>query len=663
MVDDDLPDAIPAEPRTRKRRLAIGAALVVMVGVAGAASIMLPAQAVDRAARRTFDCVYAIGDSGEGDPADCRQSGAMLTLARTLPWTRDEARQEQAEVEEVVLDHLLRVASVRDFDVGLRDRAGRALVELYRGEYPPQRGRSLAGGFVVLAGAGAHELMVELASPQDSTHARSHTMRAALLLGDWEAAGRIAQGSSGGGGNKFAIEAMIVACILGDRQTAAAHLAEVDAMGDSPWFSRLQVEQHCGLPHAGEPPEGAAKIALSRVASLYEPGAIIDRESHPNRHNELGMTVARLALSQTDPIEWGQDQHDFQIELIDRIGLDDPDGLTVVLMRTRNELPGAGGPVIVAELEAGARRLAELAATAPIELELQRSGRSLHPRRSLVWGGFCLASMAAAERVWRGQLDEAQAIYQVARELAANEAFRPLARLGELPLLGLHARLDLQEALRIARSISDEELAATDPFVQVILRLQLALVHEQADELDRAVEPSAVAFGLLPSLPNTSMAGLGFDPGARWVHGALLFRAGREASLELEAPAEPRGHAMDGAAVFAYWWTAARADPAAQVGYRWRSGGHSTLWLPVEPWALSSALELLARSGPVDKRDLWLDVVSSDIRGDPLGLIRARLSAAEGLGDAVAVKRWREREAALLERLRDDRAAALYRLL
>ncbi|MFO7563183.1 MAG: hypothetical protein R6X02_11110 [Enhygromyxa sp.] len=42
---------------------------------------------------------------------------------------------------------------------------------------------------------------------------------------------------------------------------------------------------------------------------------------------------------------------------------------------------------------------------------------------------------------------------------------------------------------------------------------------------------------------------------------------------------------------------------------------------------------------------------------------RARATAAERLGDAAAAERWRRREAALLERLRDDRAAALYQML
>lgn len=561
-------------------------------------------------------------------------------------------------MEDVVLARQLRVASVRDFDVALRDRAGRALVELYRGEYPP---RGLNDPLAVLAFAGAHELVVELASPQGTTHDRHLAMRVALLLGDWEAALRIAQ-SSAADHFYFALEAMIVACILGDRQTATMRLAELDVMYPDAQLGTLLVEQHCDLSSAREPQDDATKTALSRVASLYEPGAIIARESSPNRHNELGMTVARLALAQTDPIEWSRDS---AIELIDRIGLDDPDGLTVVLMRTRDELTGAGGPVIIAEIEAGARRLAELAATAPIELELQPSGRHLRPRRSLLWGGFCLASMAATERLWRGQIDEARAIYWVARELAANDEFRELAPLAELPLLGLHDWLDPQEALRVARSISDEELAAAEPLVQEILRLALALIFERAGELDRAVELSAGAFELLDGQqPDVMRTGLGFELSARWVHGALLFRTGRETSLELEAPAELSGGALlDGGAVFAYWWTAAQADPAAQVDQRWRSDGHSRLYLPIEPWSLASALELLARSGPSDKRELWLDVVSSDIQADPLALVRGRLRAAERLGDAVAVERWREREAALVEQLRDDRAAALYRLM
>jgi tetratricopeptide (TPR) repeat protein len=619
-------------PRIRKRRLVIVAALVVAVGTAGAwASIELPARAIEQAMRQTLNCLKAIDASGEGDPADCRQqAGAMLTVAHALPWTREAARREQAEMEERVLEDQLLVASVRDFDVELRDRAGRALVDLHRGEYPPLRGSS-EGCFKPLAFAGAHELMVELASPQESPDDRNHALRAALLLGDWEAAGRIAR-SSAADHHDLALGSAIVACILGDRETAIAHLADLE--DDGPRFDSTLVRLHCDLPHATEPRD------------------IMDRESQPNGHSELGMTIARLALAQTDS----------QIELIERIGLDNPDGPPVFFfMRTRDELTGAGGPVIVAELEAGARRLAELAATAPLELGLQR------PRRSLLWGGFYLASMAAAERLWRGQLDEARAIYQVARELAANEELRPLASLTELPLLGLHARLDLQEALRVARSVSDEQLAALDPPDRVMLRLQLALVYEQAGELDRAVELSTSSFETQQQHPQQPQdmieTGLGFDVAARFVHGALLFRVGREASLELEAPDSPDGGALlDGGVVFAYWWAAARADPAARADHRWRAHGHSKLYVPLEPWSLASAFEVLARSGPNDKRELWLDVVSSDIDADPLARIRARLSAAERLGDAAAAERWREREAALQKRLHDDRAAALYRL-
>jgi tetratricopeptide (TPR) repeat protein len=633
-MDDDA-DLTPDRLRRKRRRLII-AAVVVVVGVGGYwSTTTLPKYAVARAKQSTLDCVNAIYDSGEGDPADCRPSGAGFWLARTLPWTRDSARQEHAEIEALVLEHQLEVASVRDFDVELRDRAARELVALHRGEHPPQE--PLSGPFVRLDEAGAHELMVELASAEDSTLARNRALRRALLLGQWDAAGSIARTSAAADLSfdlGFAYNAAIVACILGDRETATARLQEAEHELETTVLQSLTgglIALHCDLPSSDKPAP-----------------------------SDMAVTVARMAVAQTEPIVLGERLH--EDDLLERIGTHEGEGLAPVLARTRDERPGA--QVIVADVEAGARRLAELAATAPSEHTFEFDGRTIRPRERLIWGAFCLASMATAERVWRGQLDEARAIYQLTRELSATEEFRTFGLGAELPVLGHHALFDLDEALRVARSVPADQLATTEPSLQAMFRIQLAVVYEQAGELERAIELTTGAVELLPQLPAHDITVTGIEAGTRWIHGSMLLRAGREASLHVKPPSELRGDFPSQEQIFAYWWTAALADPTAQVGQRWRTSGESKLWLGVEPWVLPYALELLARSAPAEHRDFWLDSVSADIGlVDPLTMIRGRATAAERLGDTAAVERWRAREAALLERLRDDRAAALYRML
>lgn len=663
MVDDEAEPLSTglddhARKRQRKLRLLIGTAVATAAGLGGYWLLTeLPERAVEQAKQRALDCVNAIYESGEGDPADCRQASAGLSLAGTLPWSREAARGEEAVIEALVLEYQLELASVRDIDVEARDQAARELIALHRGEQSPQR-----GALGKLDSAGANELMVELASAEDSTNERKLALRAALLLGDWEAAGRIAK-TSAAGDLGFGQNAAIVACILGDRETAAARLREADLAWreheNKPWLDVLLIEAHCGLLRASdEPLESYMASALQQAASLYEPGATLEESYHPH---DVAMSVARTAIAQRGPIAWDKDLRIRDVDLIERIDARQDLGLGLVAAGTRDERPGAGGPVIVAELEAGARRLAELSAAAPIEHTFEYNAQTIRPRESLAWGGFCLASVAAAERLWRGQIEEARAILAVANELAATDEFTSLRLKAELPMLGQYALLDPEAALRIARSVPDDELAATPAMAQVVFRIQLAFVYEQAGELERALEMSTGAVELLPRMPSGSLVSMGISAGAPWVHGALLFRAGREGSLEVEAPEDLR--AAEGPEVFAYWWTAALADPSAQVGHRWRAGGESKMWLPLEPWSIPSMLEVLARSGPADRREAWLDRVSADMFVDPLDMIRARAIAAERLGDAAAAERWREREAALLERLQDDRAAALYRML
>jgi hypothetical protein len=638
MIDDDDPTL--ARSRRKLRWLIITTA-VTAVGLGGfLLTVTLPKRAIERAHQDAIDCVNAIYETGEGDPADCRQSGAMFALARMLPWSRDRARQEQAEIEALVLEHQLDVASVRDLDIEVRDRAARELVALQRGDYPPRKSGSSA--FARIAEAGAHELVVELVSAEDSTWDRNRALQAALLLGQWEPAGSIAR-TSAAGDMRFARNAAIVACILGDRETATARLQE----GAIEWkeyettasLDGKVIALHCDLPPSDEPLDSFTAEFLHDVATLYQPGTTLD-----TRHLSqplLAMTIARMAVAQTEPLALGERLHEG--DLLDRIGTHHGGTLMPVLVHTRDERPSAG-PMIVAEIEAGARRLAELAATAHSEHTFEFDGLKIRPRERLIWGAFCLASLAATERAWRGQLDEARAIQALVRELAATEEFRTFGLGAELPVAGQYALLDFDEVLRVARSA--EQFESSEPTLADMFRIQLALVHEQAGEFDRAVELTAA------------------ETGARWVHGSMLLRAGREGELQVQAPSELRGSAPNAEVIFAYWWTAALADPAAQARHRWLAGGESKLWLGTEPWSLPFALELLARSAPAEHRDLWLDTVSADILlVDPLTMIRARATAAERLGDTAAVERWRGREAALLERLRDDRAAALYRML
>jgi tetratricopeptide (TPR) repeat protein len=658
--DPGSPADVAARRSRLRRRLLIGVGIVAAVGVGVGSAIGVAKLGITVAKQSASACIDAIYKSGEGEPADCRQRRVIFWLARTLPWTRDVARQEAADIESMVLEYQLDMAVLRDFDVASRDQAARELVELYRGEYVPDR--VLTTAFGKLDEVGARELMVEMVSEQDSSHARKRAMRAALELGDWEAAGRIAR-MSAADDYDVAQDAAIVACILGERETAAARMREADLgwreFKNEPLPDLLLIEVHCELPRTQELLDSFKRSAVQRLDDLYSPDAEIDVAY--NRH-EQGIQVARMAL-EAEPIAWGEDLGRHKVEFLHRMSESTTLELAPPLVRTREERPIADSPVIVTELEAGARRLAELFAAAPSEQTFEDYGNTVRPRESLAWGGFCLATMAAAERVWRGQLDEAREIYAVARELAATEDFRPFSPAGELPVLGLYAVLDPESALRVVRAVPDEQLAATPADVQVLLRVQFALVHEQAGEIDRAIELLAGAVELLPKLPAGDFMTPKLDAGARWVYGAMLFRTGRESSFSTQQPEDLRGRVPSASEAFAFWWTAAMADPTQQYQLRWQAGGESMLWMGLPSWALSSGLELLARGAPAEHRELWLDMAAADIHQNPLETIRTRASAAERLGDAAAVERWRAREAALVERLQDDRAAALWRML
>lgn len=627
MADAEATAATADDARKQQRKpvsLIVTLIATIAGGIGGSYWSLTEAEhELTRAGARAYECRNDLRNSGIGDPADCRQAGWRLSLAHMLPWTRDAARAEAIEIEANVLESELQVAAVRDLDVAARDRAARERVELAREGFKWEGSFNL---YSLLHDAGALELMVELASPDDDPHDRISFLLAAMELGDWAAAERIARMPAAGNETLAELSAL-VACILGDRETAATRLHEVDL--------DHTIARHCELPDA------------------------LEQDVHsqdPARH-ERAMHVARLAVAQS-PIAWREDLRKSEVALLEAIRTP-AGGLQPVVARTRYELLGAGGPVIVAELEDGARRLVELMATAPVEQQTDGGQQILRPRESLAWGAFCLATMAAAERLWRGQPEQARAIYELARELVAKPELG-ISASDELPLIGLYARLDPEAAMRVAQSVSVDEPGVT-PYLQTMRRLQLALVYEQAGELARALELSSAALEFRHDDTYNPEAWQ-IEADARWIHGALLIRAGREDTIVVRPPDALHYDRMNLEEVFNYWWTAALADPSAQALYRWRSDGDSHLSSSNEPWLLPVALELLARSAPAEHRELWLDVVSSDVYDDPLGKIRARLATAERLGDAAGIERWREREAALLARLRDDRAAALYRI-
>jgi hypothetical protein len=654
-----MPDEQHLRRSRLRRRLLIGVKIVAAVAIGVGSAFGVAKLGTKIAEQLASDCIGEIHESGEGEPDDCRQRRVGFWLARTLPWIRDEARQQAADIESTVLEYELDMAVMRDFDVAARDQAARELVELYRGEYKPDR--LITSAFGKLTQVGAREPMVEMASEQESSFDRHQAMRAALELGDWEAAARIAR-MSAADNYSLAKDAAIVACIVDDRETAAARLREADLA----WRKRqghvlpdiVLIAVHCELPRPDGLLDSFTTSSEKRLDGLYSPDAKLDKGYQ--RHDQA-MHVARMVL-QAEPIVWREDLDWQHIDLLESMTDSTTLELTPTFVRSRDERPDVDSPVIVTELEAGARRFAELFAAAPSEQRFE-NGNTIRPRESLAWGGFSLATTAAAERLWRGQLDEARAIYAVAHELAATEDFRPFLPIGELLVLGLYASLDPEAALRVVRSVSDEVLAATPATEQLLLRIQFALVYEQAGELDRALELMGGAVELLPQLPSGNVMAEGTHGSARLVHGALLFRADRESSLSMKQPEDVRGRSPNTSEAFAFWWTAALADPTQQYKLRWQASGESMLWLGLEPWALSSAFELLARCAPAEHRELWLDAVTSDISRDPLTMFRARASAAERLGDAAAVERWRGREAALLERLQNDRTAALYRML
>jgi hypothetical protein len=647
---------------------------------------MVPSCLIDRSRQAALDCVNEIYTSGAGEAADCDTAG-RLWWPKLVPWKREQALAAERWIESRVAEYSMDLAALRDLDRKARDGAARALLEREAGQ-APSPGSPDAIGLVRQAGA------VELAAAGLSgpPSARRSAIEAAVSLGDWAAAGRLAalpspplpplsdkasaeQRASHGTGFDWWLEQVRgpVLCLTGRAREGRAALAAAQtswtANGSPPRRPEEAARLLCGAKRGDIDAELRDWLDVL-VAGLGLPGSTLERRPPSPDAKERRWQVVSLLVSRAEP-----DLHRVLALIAPDLGdLFMPADVDVVLGTawTLVRPPTGVEPDAPVRLAAAAARLDAIAGRAPARL----AGDALrdeidpvvlaNPGKVLRWVAFFLDVRAAIELVRRGMKTEALASLARARaQLSAPSMAGDPAR--DLPMFliaPLHVAGDTDGALALCRELAGvESLGGGDALSRAMVSLNCALVRAGRGDWTGALADARALRELARSEAGQQSADLRrLTDDAEWLIAALAVRTGRGATLPGRRIDPRRTRLLSEIEDSLSHWTGAATAPAAtRAAWRWQAHGDAGPLYEVEH-ALPAAYYLVGAAAAGGDVELFLDATLGGGSSVPAHMA-ARAEAARWRGDAVAAALWERRLASYRAALRDDRAAVLAAIL
>lgn len=658
---------------TGQRPRALGWIVFVAAACGGLAALVMAAPSlvrdpVESEANAAIDCVNAQAERGEGDPHTCLESDTWASIAGMLQEeARVHAQERRAVVRRMAEKTALEFAAVRDFDPSARDDAARALLGATSATPDVQLYELVSANDL-----GAWEPVLEHADASDGEALTFDAVfDAAFMLGEPE---RLVPFARAHAHAKKApdfnrVRAAALLCWLGERDAAAEAISAIrehardQGLHDARTLG--EVELYCGLTrstdlrleHTYEVEQLQRRIQLRTSTEPLEENAGLFAS-----RSELAMHVGRLAHARLDPMPtWSlrEVERDAEILLAHAVRLQPATG------RNAKAHDGGGMGAEPQELLEGAEALLKLAESAAIHRvfddadvwPLPSYTQVERPQDALRWAAFCLTTFAIEELRWRGASQRAHEAIALAKKATPTDVEQYVETGTRLYLLPALAELDPTAAAALLRTTPPTSWGAGRVSLwgmsSGLATVALQSARHQGDDALAKVWVERAGNGIAPRP---------FEAG-EWAYAAARAFGPLKAPPEGgTSPSGLNGTIGDETAVLTYWRAvAAEEDPAARDLMRWHSRGKPRTATLGAVGAVAG-LELLARAAP-QHVEQWLPIVSASMVLDPLQRIRALRKTFAVLGHEDLEARWAEREAAIVSRLTDRDAAALYRLL